>query len=549
MRPPPARPGARRGARANPAGPTDLRPLATVASGTALVVFGFGATNVLNLAFQLVLARRLAVGDVGRYFEATAFTGVALSLCVGGLRAGMVRYVAILPRRQAASLAKRLVLFDAAVATVLAVAMWVVAPWLATRLFHDRAVAGVLRIVVVGVPLGVTGTLWAAAARGRRAFVYHFLADQVSLPGVRLAVLAVGLALGFGLGAAAAGYAAGFAASALLGLAGAARLGLLDRRSEPVPRSTLSDAVRFSAYRWAVDFLQVILLWADTVILGAFYPPRVPGVYAVSSRVVVFLAVGLTALNLVIAPFAARGLERADRAGLSWAFAMAARWGTILTLVPLGLVLPLRAQVLRLFGPAFVRGSTPLAILLVGFAFNAACGPMGVLLSMSSLNRLVLLDNLAAVVLNVGLNLALIPVWGMDGAAVAWSVSLVMVNLLMLGQLRRRLGVAAPLGPQVRTAAALGLTLAAGFVLGEVSPVLGAAAVAVGAVAAILATREREEVALLRSVLRGRAGAPPEGASADRPLADRPSADRPSADRPSGDGAPPASGTTPGEAP
>jgi O-antigen/teichoic acid export membrane protein len=484
-----------------------LGSMATVASGTALVLFGFGATNLLNLAFQVVVARRLPVADVGRYFEATAFTGVALSLCVGGLRAGMVRYVAILPQDQSSSLTRRLVLWDALVAAVLAAALWAAAPWLAAHLFHDRAVARVMRIVVVGVPLGVAGTLWAAAARGRRAFVYHFLADQVSLPMVRLAVLLGGLALGFGLGAAATGYVAGFAASALLGLAGAWRLGILDRRSGPVPRTTLLDAVRFSAYRWAVDFLQVVLLWADTVILGAFYPPGVPGVYAVSSRVVVFLAVGLTALNLVIAPFAARGLDRADRGALSWAFAMAARWGSILTFVPLGLALPLRSQVLRLFGPAFVRGSTPLAILLVGFAFNAACGPTGVLLSMSSLNRLVLVDNLAAVALNVGLNLALIPAWGMDGAAVAWSVSLVAINLLMLVQLRRRLGVAVPSRPQVRTAVALGAALAAGFVLGEVSPALGAAAVAVGMGVAILATREHEEVAFLRSMLRSRTGA------------------------------------------
>jgi O-antigen/teichoic acid export membrane protein len=268
-----------------------------------------------------------------------------------------------------------------------------------------------------------------------------------------------------------------------------------------MPRATFIEALRFSGYRWTVDFLQVVLLWADTLILGAFYPPQVAGVYSVSSRIVVFLSVGITALNLVIAPFVARALHGNDNIELSDAFSSAARWCCILTLVPLGIVLPLRHEILGVFGDAFVVGATPLAILSVGFGFNAACGPAGVILNMSAMSRVVLFDNVLAVALNIGLNLGLIPLWGMTGAAIAWSSSLVMMNVLMLAQLHRLLHVDVLRGPVIRTAAALGFVALAAFLAGNAHPVLGLGVASVGFSVAVLVTREPGERAVLHSVV------------------------------------------------
>jgi O-antigen/teichoic acid export membrane protein len=476
-----------------------VRPLV---SGTALLAAGFLAASVMNLAFQVLVARHLPVADVGRYFESVAVVGILLAVAVGGLRSCLVRYVAVLDDRESAALGRRLVAADVLVAVAIGALVWLGAGSLSRWLFHDLRLAGVLRVMVVALPFAVVGALCSAFARGKGAFLAHFVVDQVSMPAVRLLALLVALGLGVTVGAVAAGYAAGFAASAVLGLVAARRLGLIGGRERGVvARSTLGEAARFAGFRWTVDVLQVLLLWADTLILGVFYPSAVPGVYSVSTRVVLFASIGLSALNLVVAPFAARALRSGDRGELSAAYAMAARWSGILVLVPLGLVLAVREDVLRVFGPAFVQGATPLAVLAIGFGVNAACGPAGVLLTMSSLNRVVLADNLVAVGLNVGLNLALVPTWGMTGAAVAWTSSLVVVNVLMLAQLRSRLGLDVLRRPLVRTGAMLGALSIAVALVGGVSPVWGLATALVVFPLGVVASREPGEWARVASVL------------------------------------------------
>ena len=55
----------------------------------------------------------------------------------------------------------------------------------------------------------------------------------------------------------------------------------------------------------------------------------------------------------------------------------------------------------------------------------------------AGLNRLSLYDNLATLAINIGLNFLLIPTYGIEGAAVAWTVSLVVVNAARAIQVRQ----------------------------------------------------------------------------------------------------------------
>jgi O-antigen/teichoic acid export membrane protein len=248
--------------------------------------------------------------------------------------------------------------------------------------------------------------------------------------------------------------------------------------------------------------LQAVLLWADTVILGILRPPSVTGTYSVAARVVIGVSIGLPALNLALAPFFARQLGDRDRGPLGDLYGVAARWGAILTFVPLAVVFAYRREILGFLDPGLVPGSTVITILIFGFLFNAACGPVGNVLNMSALNRLVLVDSLITVGANVALNLILIPAWGMNGAALAWSLSLGLVNVLMVSQVHRRLGVAVLRGPQVRTSVGLLLVFAGQIVA---STVLGPGPVAAigvaGALVVVALTRQPEDHRVLGSVL------------------------------------------------
>ena len=110
-------------------------------------------------------------------------------------------------------------------------------------------------------------------------------------------------------------------------------------------------------------------------------------------------------------------------------YAAATGWVVRLSLPAFVALLVFPDELLRLFGPDFAAGAAVTVILALGQLVNAATGPCGTLLNMSGRVALNMADNLAALVLNVLLNLWLIPAYGIVGAAVAWAVSLAAVNV------------------------------------------------------------------------------------------------------------------------
>jgi O-antigen/teichoic acid export membrane protein len=87
-----------------------------------------------------------------------------------------------------------------------------------------------------------------------------------------------------------------------------------------------------------------------------------------------------------------------------------------------------------------------MVILSAAMLVNLATGNVTVVLLMSGRSALNLANAFVSLVLNAALNLTLIPAYGMTGAAVAWAVSIVFINLAPLIQVRLRLGIHAPLG-------------------------------------------------------------------------------------------------------
>jgi O-antigen/teichoic acid export membrane protein len=483
-------------------GKTEERAVGSgIASGTALVMIGFVAYAVLALLFQLAIARALPREDVGRYFETAAVVGILLNVSTGGASTALVRFVAILERPRALNLARTVALTGVTVGIVFGTSLWIISGSLAARIFGDSPLAHLLRLASPAVPLGCLGLIWAARARGLKVFRYHFLAEQVALPAVRLTLFALAWLLGFGVDAAVGAMVAGFAASAFVGFVAGLHSGRGTRAGHPVGRRLMADFARFTAYRWGVDILGSLLLWADILIVGTLRGPAEAGTYSVATRLILFASVGLPALNLVASPFFAERLRDANTTSVSRLYDLTSRWAVILTCVPLAIVLAFPAAILRLFGGAFEAGATPAIILSIGFFANAAAGPVGAMLDMSDQNRLVLWDSIAAVVVNVALNLILIPHWGINGAALAWTVSLVIVNALKMLQAHRNLGILVLRRAQVSTAVALGLVLAAELALARVDAIVAAAFVLVAVCVAVIATRVPAESDVMRRML------------------------------------------------
>jgi O-antigen/teichoic acid export membrane protein len=99
-------------------------------------------------------------------------------------------------------------------------------------------------------------------------------------------------------------------------------------------------------------------------------------------------------------------------------------------------------QVLNiLFGSVYTQASVALSILSCGYLLDSAVGRVGSFLQSKGYTKYILYNNVAALGLNIGLNIVLIPVYGIVGAAIATAGSTILTNLLMFIEVWKKEGV------------------------------------------------------------------------------------------------------------
>jgi O-antigen/teichoic acid export membrane protein len=502
------------------------RQIRGIARGGGLNLLGAILGQAAVFGVLLLLARVLDIRQVGRYAQCYAVLSLLGLLALSGFRAGVTRFVAVHLADDDPAAVRGTVRLALAVSTgsaaLLGVALAVAAPWLADRL-NDPALTPGLRLMALTLPAMTVCEAALAATRGWRSQRAFTLIGQIYEPVCRLVLTAVLLLAGAGLtGSFWAIVVAGWSAAALALLALRRRLSALDGAGRTYrPRQLFS----FSTVSWVSSLSSTGLIWLDTLLLGFYANPDI-GVYNVATRLVTVAVFVLAPLNAAFGPYLAHLHHQGRMDEVRRSYASVTGWVVRLSLPAFAALLVFPDELLRLFGGAFTAGAAVTVILACGQLVNAATGPCGTVLNMSGRVALNMWDNLAALVLNVLLNLWLIPAYGIVGAAVAWAASLAVVNAARVLQVRSLIralpvsrgmltgllagGAALLAGLGVRTVLPAGSgTLVAGLVV--------IVAVYAGAVLALGLSREDRMV--LRTLLRRRAGtpspdAPPDAAAA-----------------------------------
>lgn len=216
-----------------------------------------------------------------------------------------------------------------------------------------------------------------------------------------------------------------------------------------VPRGALAlSALSFGA----IASVHMINNNLDVVMLGFLTDERETGLYRAATLLSELVAFGLAVVNFVILPRIAGLHARGDRAALQRLVTVSTRVITATAAVGLAIILLAGTPILSgLFGAEFVAARTALVILAFGQLANALFGPVALVLNMTGHERLTLAGVSVAVVLNAVLNLILIPLYGMEGAAVASAAALILWNIVLAVLLKRRAGYSSTVvGGQVR---------------------------------------------------------------------------------------------------
>lgn len=191
----------------------------------------------------------------------------------------------------------------------------------------------------------------------------------------------------------------------------------------------------------AISGMHLVIAYTDTIMIGLILDTTDAGIYSVASKLSALVAVSLTMVNLIVVPYISQLYYAGDIPGLQKTVSLAARLSGLFVLPLFPVLWFFGGDILGVFGEAFVNGQSALEILMIGQLVNVLAGSVGFLLMLTGNQWRALVIMSAAALLNFILNLVLIRLYGIDGAAVSTMVAMVLWNLSLVACVRSRIGI------------------------------------------------------------------------------------------------------------
>ena len=411
-----------------------------VARGGGLNLAGSLINTVSVLALFWVLDKNLGQTQTGIYIQAFALRRILQTIALGGMRSAMTRFVAInLADDDDASLRGTIavgIAVSVGLATILGLVLFLAAPWLANTVYGDPEMLDGLRWVAVGLPSAAFTIVVLSATMGFRTMRPNAIVGSMAEPILRVTLTAAALAIGAGLtGSLIMLQVASVVASLLAWLW---LRSLMRGHAKVKAVHHTGPLIRFGAATWASSVALEGIRWADVQVLAVLTTADVVAEYQVATRTVLFCALAVNALTGALAPRAADLLRRGEVSIVQRLYVTTSAILVRITLPLLVVVLVQADWLLTIFGSDYTGAAWISRILVFGVLYDTAVGAAGPILNMAGLQLFNLADNVGGLILNVSLNVALVPEFGGVGAAVAWTLTFLALGTARILQVKGR---------------------------------------------------------------------------------------------------------------
>ncbi len=422
---------------------------AKVVRGTALML----AARVVNAAclfgFSIAMARWLGKDEYGLIALAMGIAGIFEILGDLGMNTGAARYIPFHQAKGEWAAVRRVVSINLASKGATAVLLGALVYLLAGMFggFFDKPIEPLLQIAALVLAMNVVGGAAQGLLRGLQRLGAMSLANAVrDLIWLGTSILLVVFG-GRGVEGAVWGYAAGAVAWAAVNVAVMARGVGADVPERGPLSERFQGAMAWSLLTFGVpvmltNLIMMVIEWTSTFVIGYHRPVEDLSWFNVAYGMVSMPLVLTQAIGWAMLPAMshAYGQGRAD--------ILRGVWGGSVKLVDI-VLFPIGALLVALSGPAvellygaeYASAALPLTIMGLMLFFK----PVGViclqLLAAMAMQTQILKAIVVSLGINVALNLALVPVYGIEGAAVSATVTFIINSCLLYLVARSRGGV------------------------------------------------------------------------------------------------------------
>ena len=407
--------------------------------GIASILLRLGGI-ALAFALNVFIARLLNVGGYGRYVYVINIANILVVPCLLGLQQTRVRYVPHYLEQGKSNLIKGLVAFSRLLVFTASVIAAIVLLFVTLLLIDsDNALYSALLFIPILLPFQALMELENAGLRSFKLIVAARLPVQVVRP-----LLIVLLIVGYVWITSA----RPDVQTVLLSTIAATVLTLLllwafmnrrmgDLRSDSIAQYRPKEWIRTSLYLWLIGGFGLFLNYIDVLMVGGMMTTDDAGIYFAAVKISTLIGVGITAMNIVVAPQISQYYSAGKKSDLQGVITFSTRIIFALTLPAVLIVVFMGEWILSFFGPAFTSAYPALVVLAIGQLVSAIAGNVGYITTMTGQERISSAILGVSVVLNLVLNYIFIQNFGIFGAALATTITTALWNVALVVFVRK----------------------------------------------------------------------------------------------------------------
>lgn len=413
----------------------------TIARGAALIFIGTVLSMGIGFVIRTALIRRLPTSEYGLFALAVTIGTVLTTVSTLGLNQGVTRTVS---RQKGDEEVRNVVLTGMTSTLAVSVAFLLILVYfpelLADSLFREASLSPLLGVIGVLVVCISLQTIAVATFRGKKRVYERILVKNVVSPLGRLLFIGIAVVFGYEAFGVVVAWTLGVGLSALLAVY------YLYRRT-----TTFRIAPFDSQYRTLLGLSLPLMvssaMWttvqqADNILLGYYKNSTAVGIYDGVFFLSQLLLIVLSSLGFLFMPIFSE-LEADNRLGqMNSVYASVTEWAVLFVLpLYISLLFAPEAILTGVFKQPYAAGAVPLVVIASGIFVHILSGPSGDALIALGKTRVVMFGNAGAGVMNVLLNILLIPQLGIIGAAVASATAYTLFNLFHMFWLHKETGI------------------------------------------------------------------------------------------------------------
>lgn len=420
----------------------------SVAKTSSLVVITLLFGKVLAYAYRVIIGRHYGPETYGVFVLALSIVGWFVIFATLGLTQGLIRYLAYYRGKDELHKIQELI---RKVFTILLVSgvffgsiLFGTSTYIAIHFFHNANLALFLKFFSIAVPLTVLmnanlSILQAFEKISAYSFIFNFLLNF-------LKVFILGILIRVGLNSTAivfshiASIAISLIATYYLSRKYIPLLFTPNTKNKEKEPSILKDIFAYSIPLVLFGVIEGIFYWTDTLMLGYYRGVQEVGLYNAAVPIALLLVTVSDLFTTTLFPLVTKEYSRNRVDLIKNLSKQVSSWVFTLNLPVVLFVLIFPEAIIRLFfGNQYLQAAAPLQFLILGYFALSMFSISSKLILMTGRSKLVLLDISIALVLNIVLNYVLIPTLGMNGAAIATLISLLVLSILFVFQVKRTL--------------------------------------------------------------------------------------------------------------